>query len=92
MRLTLDFVVDTNGRPRTDTVLVFKTNNPAFAAEMLSAIGSARYSVAVKNKRKVQQYVRDDFGYAITLETSVVSFGELASRSRPNGGTGVPPC
>ena len=90
-RATLEFVVDTTGRPLPSPILVFKSNEPRFAEAVIAALPSARYSPAVKDKKRVLQYTRRDFYYTMGTSIELVRSSDRASPSRPRA-MGIPEC
>jgi TonB-like protein len=68
--VTVEFVVDTTGKPLRETARVARAADPAFTAAVLNSLDDMRYQPALKDGRPVPQLVRFDRVFAVRYDVS----------------------
>lgn len=83
----LEFVVDTMGRPETQTARVVHTNDQGYAESVLATLSAWKYDPAVLDQKPVRQIVTTHQSMASVV--TVVRSGTPATRPPANA---VPKC
>jgi hypothetical protein len=90
IKVAIDMVVDTAGRPITHTAKVVESNDRNFEELVLSSLGSLRYTPAVKDNEKVAQLVRHERMMQFATVVVAVPAGSPLPTRPPAGA--VPKC
>lgn len=80
---TLEFVVDTTGKPESETARIIRQNQPDFAKAVLSVLPDWRYQPARIGDQPVRQIVRERRTLATAVVTVVVPAGTSPDMVRP---------
>jgi hypothetical protein len=85
----LEFVVDTIGRPETETARVLRSNDERFGLAELQTLSAWRYEPALREGKKVRQIV--DSHQTVSVMVAVVPAGSPPP-SRPPSSQRPPSC